>query len=127
MGMKKASRIDELLGYPNRNFSIYEQRARLLYLNKEFLQDLAKMEAYFSIMLRGWQILGNILEKAKRGKEAISINELADIVCKKTLAKFGRSKWPDSTWFFKKWAIKGAISSRLCLRAGMKIGTTFNR
>ena len=107
---KKTSRIDELLEYPRGEFSIREQRAYLLYRNKEFLQDYAKMETYFSIKQRGWQIVSDLLKKSTGIQAAVPISKLGDTANKMALAAFGRRKWPESDWFFKKWAIRDSWS-----------------
>ena len=102
---KNISRLDELLAYPSRNFGIREQRAYLLYRNKDFLRDLSKMETYFSIKIRGYQILGSLLKKLAEAKEPIPMNKLGATVSKMVLKEFSRRKWPESDWFYKKWAI----------------------
>ena len=51
--MKKTDRIDELLGYQNREYTIREQKAELLCRNKEFLSDLAKMQTFYALVRRG--------------------------------------------------------------------------
>jgi hypothetical protein len=107
---KKPSRLDEILGYKVKGFVIEQQKAELLFRNKAFLLDFAKLDIDFSLGRRTQQIFATLLEKA-RGEASkgvpVKISERAfPSKAKKTaLLEFGLKEWPEHKWFFDKWEI----------------------
>ena len=51
--MIRISRLDQIINYTNRKYSIQEQRAKLLSLNIEFLRDLAKVQSGQKVLING--------------------------------------------------------------------------
>jgi len=62
--VKKNTRFDELLNYSNRNYDIHKQKAELLFRNKAFLLDFAKLDTYFSLTRYGQQIFDALMKEA---------------------------------------------------------------
>jgi hypothetical protein len=97
MDKNKQARIDELLNYENREYSIDEQKAELLCRNKAFVEDCGKLETYFLIRHRlGWTFEG-MIERSK-GKKKYPTEE-------EVLAEFGLKRMPEHDWFYEKWSI----------------------
>ena len=105
--MKKTDRIDELLGYQNRQYASREQKAELLCRNKEFLSDLAKMQTFYALVRRGRGFNKYLKELQAETPEGtpIQIDEAGARFLEKNLADLGLTQPPAWQWFYRKWDI----------------------
>lgn len=97
MDKEKAARIDELLSYKNREYTINEQKAELLCRNEAFQKDCGKLADFFCVQHRLGRDSEGMLDRIKGKKDYPSEKE--------ALAELGLKKMPKHEWFFEKWSM----------------------